>query len=110
MRSYFRPSLAFLLAPLAAQGSDKLTYEKLEDIYSKGQLCKNPPLAGEEKRLATMLFLSDVLLGVIGGDSYTSDVVGDMSIFQLGRHPDLTLVNLYEYADRKDVSDAIYTD
>lgn len=101
--------LVFLLAPLASQGQTKFSYEQLEELYNKGS-CERPPLQGQERRLGALLFLEDVLTGAAGSDSLTSRIVGDISIFQIGNSPDETLVALYEYAQRKDVSDEISSD
>lgn len=101
-----------LLVPLVTQGEEnkRETYELLEAAYKTGLLCDYPPPEGQSRRRLALLFLEDVIYSATGYEGFTSDFVGDMNIFKIGRSPDETLIALYEYADRKDVADAAYDD
>lgn len=88
-------------APIYAE--DVMTPELMQKLEDKGA-CDDPLYRMTDRRAGALLFMEDVLTAVSStGDSLTNRVVGDMTVFQIGRNPNLTLVRLYEYAQRKDV-------
>ena len=110
-----RQLLLALLISLPALGfaqeakERKLHYEEVEKLYSEGR-CDELTIPSEHHRQWSLLFLEDVLTGVIGGDSYSSDIWGDFDVFRIGRTPYKTLTVLHDYASRKDVKRQVSKD
>lgn len=88
---------------------DHLQYEQVEKFYSEGR-CDKLTIPSEHRRQWSLLFLGDVLTGVVGGDSFSSDLWGDFDVFRIGRTPDDTLTALHDYASRKDVKRQVIKD
>lgn len=93
-----------------AGGKKELTYEILEKLNQKGKCEDYQGVLSKSRRRASLLFMEDTLFGVLGKDSYTKDVVGDIRAFGIGRDVDETLLNLYEYSSRHDVRKQIERD
>lgn len=83
--------------------SKKITYEILSDYREKGKCDYTVEDINPHKRELSLLFLEDVLRGVIGQSSYTKDIVGNINVFKVGRNVSPVLIDLYEYAGRGDV-------
>lgn len=110
-----RQLLMALLLSLPALGiaqeakERKLQYEDVEKLYSEGR-CDELTIPSEHHRQWSLLFLDDVLTGVIGGNSYSSDIWGNFDVFRIGRTPDKTLTVLHDYASRGDVKRQVRKD
>lgn len=99
------PPLGF--AQEAREG--RLQYETVEKFYSKG-LCGELTIPSEHYRQWSLIFLDDVLTGIVGGDSFSSDLWEDFDVFRIGRTPDNTLTELHDYASREDVKRQVSKD
>lgn len=102
--------LSFSLIGAEKTKSDKITYEMLERFNSAGKCESHHDALVRNNRYASLLFIQDVLYGVLGKNSYTKDIVGDIGVFKIGRNPDTVLVALYEYAEREDVKEQLNAD
>ncbi|WP_155418788.1 hypothetical protein [Pseudomonas putida] len=94
----------------ADEGDNRLSYEKVENLYFTGK-CKIPQSeTGLTHRQLSLLFLGDVLYGIGKRNSYTADIVGDFKVFKVGRSVNATFEKLYSYSRRSDVSSLIQDD
>lgn len=94
-----------------AEGPDKkdFTFESLESYYVAGG-CDGKRIYEQQRRQWALLFVQDVLVGVVGGDSLSRDAWGDFDLFRIGRQPDATLTTLHDYASREDVEAQVIAD
>lgn len=92
----------------AQDGKDE--YDDLVKLMEGGKCVGQEYVAKDSRRLASLLFLEDVLLSVRGHEGYVRDFVGDIDNFKIGRSVDPTLVKLYSYSTRKDVAAQIDKD
>lgn len=84
-------------------------YDDIERMFLAGK-CDHATVPVAHRRTIALVFIQDVILGVVGQQSLSKDLWGDFDIFRIGRTPDNTLVVLYDYASRADVTQQIYKD
>lgn len=102
LRAFSTAGLLLTLSIEQSFAKEAVTLEAMEKTYKSGA-CEEMQIPTANKRYASLVFIEDVLMGATGGDSVTNDFIGNMEVFKIGRTPDETLVDLYAYADRKDV-------
>ncbi|WP_144411586.1 hypothetical protein [Azotobacter chroococcum] len=113
MKAVLKMGAVVLLAFTAGANAEerfRLSFEKAEKLYTSGECVYSADDAGIPHRDMVLLFLEDVLRAVTGRDSYASDMIGDMSVFKIGRKVDSELMRLYDYAKRSDVHKQIKED
>ncbi|HCG39938.1 MAG TPA: hypothetical protein DEW09_12865 [Pseudomonas sp.] len=87
----------------------KLQYEDVEKLYAQGR-CDELTVPPEQHRRWALLFLDDVLTGIVGRESYSGDFWGNFDVFRIGRTLDETLTTLHDYASRSDVRKQVNKD
>ncbi len=103
-----RLGLVILLSVGLPAFADEMSLEEQMKWLEEKGACEDDRYRFEDRRSGALVFMEDVLMAVSGtGDSMVSRLVGDMAVYQIGQTPDLTLVKLYEYAQRQDVKSEI---
>ncbi|WP_339628333.1 hypothetical protein [uncultured Pseudomonas sp.] len=100
-------AILFLACITTANAGGKITFEHLENLYDSG---KSPTNTESRSRTQLLLVIQDIIGGSIGVDSYSSDVIGDITTFSIGREINTEINKLYKYAQRQDVKEEIRKD